>query len=301
MADAPLSEEMSIEDIKLVLLDSFWGTERGLNASSDTRAEINELITQLEARNPTPMPNEAQDKLSGTWKLAYTSNSELIGLLALGRLPLVTVGDITQMVDGTKMSVENKVQLSWPLAKTSLAASADFEVRSPKLLQIEFKRGQIATPELISDLHLPSSLEVMGQTVDLSPLATAFAPLEQPLNSLVSAAASLLSGLPDLKFPIPKNANGKTSTWLLNTYLDTDLRITRGDLGSVFVMVKEEPIVAVPVELDSSDEWELNVPPAEPAPSPVEIAAELANSDNEDIIVIPKIEDDETAMNNGDV
>ena len=35
------------------LLDSLFGTERGLSASSEVRAEINELITQLEAKSPT--------------------------------------------------------------------------------------------------------------------------------------------------------------------------------------------------------------------------------------------------------
>ena len=51
---------------------------------------------QLEARNPTPEPNEARAALGGAWRLVYTSNSELIALLALGRLPLVTVGEVTQ-------------------------------------------------------------------------------------------------------------------------------------------------------------------------------------------------------------
>lgn len=35
-----------------------YGTERGLSARSEVRAEINELITQLEACNPNPSPNE---------------------------------------------------------------------------------------------------------------------------------------------------------------------------------------------------------------------------------------------------
>lgn len=50
------------------------------------------------------------EKLGGSWKLVYTSNSELIALLALGRLPLVTVGDITQTIDTSTMSVENQVR-----------------------------------------------------------------------------------------------------------------------------------------------------------------------------------------------
>lgn len=79
-------------------------------ARSEVRAEVNELITQLEAINPNPNPAEAIDALGGSWKLVYTSNSELIALLALSRLPFVTIGDITQKIDTATMTVENKVR-----------------------------------------------------------------------------------------------------------------------------------------------------------------------------------------------
>lgn len=44
--------------LQAALLDSMYGTERGLAARSEIRAEINELITQLEAKNPTPSPTD---------------------------------------------------------------------------------------------------------------------------------------------------------------------------------------------------------------------------------------------------
>lgn len=50
------------------------------------------------------------DRLSGEWKLVYTSNSELFALLALSKLPFVTVGDITQTIDGAAGTVVNKVR-----------------------------------------------------------------------------------------------------------------------------------------------------------------------------------------------
>ena len=103
--DAP-----DVAELKAQLLDSLFGIERGLSASAELRGEINELVTQLEAANPTPSPNDALEKLQGEWKLVYTSNSELIALLALSRLPLVSVGDITQTVDAFTSSVSNKVQ-----------------------------------------------------------------------------------------------------------------------------------------------------------------------------------------------
>ena len=52
---------------------------------------------------------QAERKLDGQWKLVYTSNSELFGLLALSRLPFVMIGDITQTVQASTLTVENKV------------------------------------------------------------------------------------------------------------------------------------------------------------------------------------------------
>jgi hypothetical protein len=63
-------EGEDVEDLKQQLIDSLYGTQRGLRASSDTRAEVVELITQLEARNPTPAPTEALTLLNGKWILA---------------------------------------------------------------------------------------------------------------------------------------------------------------------------------------------------------------------------------------
>ena len=43
-----------VAELKAALIDSFWGTERGLAASSDTRAEINELISQARSQAVPP-------------------------------------------------------------------------------------------------------------------------------------------------------------------------------------------------------------------------------------------------------
>lgn len=48
--------------------------------------------------------------LEGDWKLVYTSNSELLAILALSKLPFVTIGDITQHVETGTNTVENKVR-----------------------------------------------------------------------------------------------------------------------------------------------------------------------------------------------
>jgi hypothetical protein len=176
--------------------------------------------------------------LDGTWRLAYTSNSELLAILALSRLPLLSVGDITQRIDSASSTVENRAALSGPLSSTALSATASFEVRSPKRLSVRFERGGIATPQLMEQLDLPESLPMLGGgTVDLAPLRG----LLQPVRDGVSGALGVLDGLlrdtPDLSFPLP--GSDATSTWLLTTYLDADTRISRGDGGSVFILVKQ--------------------------------------------------------------
>lgn len=45
-----------------------------------------------------------------------------------------------------------------------------------------------------------------------------------------------ISNRPPLKIPI---SGDNAESWLLTTYLDEDLRISRGDAGSVFVLLKE--------------------------------------------------------------
>ena len=48
-----------------------------------------------------------------------------------------------------------------------------------------------------------------------------------------------MSQTPQLQFNIPAD---QAQTWQLNTYVDSDTRISRGDGGSVFVYVREVSI-----------------------------------------------------------
>lgn len=221
-----------VEDLKQQLIDTLYGTQRGLRASSDTRAEIIELITQLEAKNPTPAPTEALSLLDGKWILAYTSYSELYPLLAAGNLPLVTVGEISQTINAQALTIENNVSFEGPVTSSSFAASASFEIRSPKRIQVKFEEGLIGAPKLTESMEVPSSVDVFGQKIDIS----AAQGLLRPLQDIAKRVAGTLSGQPPLKFPIQ---NDRAQSWLLTTFLDEDIRISRGDGGSVFVLLRE--------------------------------------------------------------
>ncbi|KAF6159143.1 hypothetical protein GIB67_032760 [Kingdonia uniflora] len=225
-------EPSEIDTLKKVLIDSLYGTDRGLMASSDTRAEIIELVTQLEAKNPTPAPTEALTLLNGKWILAYTSFVGLFPLLTRGTLPLVKVEEISQTIDSENFTVQNSVQFTGPLATTSLSTNAKFEVRSPQRVQIKFEEGIIGTPQLIDSIELPEDVDFLGQKIDLTP----FKGLITSLQATASSVVKSISNRPPLKFAI---TNDRAQSWLLTTYLDEDLRISRGDGGSVFVLIKD--------------------------------------------------------------
>mmetsp|Transcript_6326 Transcript_6326/g.18162 ORF Transcript_6326/g.18162 Transcript_6326/m.18162 type:complete len:440 (+) Transcript_6326:240-1559(+) len=227
----------SADELKAMLLDSLYGTERGVAASSEVRGEISELITQLEAANPSSDPNDVK-VLGGCWKLVYTQ-SPLSALLALNRLPFVSVGDITQTIDPATGTVVNKVVLSNAFSRGAFSSTANFEIRSPKLLSVKFVSNTLATPQLLQDVDLPTTMTILGQTIDLTQVKEALAPARSGIQSAVSQISSFLERQPDRSFDIPKQAQAES--WLLTTYIDDDVRVARGDGGAVFVLVKEGP------------------------------------------------------------
>lgn len=299
---------MTADELKRALLDSFYGTERGLSAGIEARAEIAELIAQLEAAKPPPEdPTEALNLLNGEWRLAYTSGSELLAVLALSKLPLVSVGDVTQTIDTSKKTFENAAEvsaLSGAAGTTKLTARASFEALSARRIAVRFESGGATAPKLsgalpfFDDGFLPSSVSLAGQTVDLSPLRPALAPLEEGARAALALAGNLLASAPDLEVPVPSggaagaaaglsslfggggssSSSGSSRTWLVTTYLDEDLRISKGDGGGVFVLQK------VAAASEGDDEWRSgggNLAAAEAA------AAEVVLEESAEVVVDP--------------
>ncbi|EXB66511.1 putative plastid-lipid-associated protein 3 [Morus notabilis] len=218
-------------ELKRCLVDSIYGTELGFRARLEERAEILELVNQLEALNPTPAPTQALELLGGNWVLLYTGFSELLPLLAAGSTPLLKVDKICQSIDTSNLTIVNSTTLSSPVSTFSFSATATFEVRSPFRIQVQFKEGTFQAPEIKSSVDLPREVDIFGQKISLSPL-------QQTLNPIQEAAANIsraISGQPPLRLPIPGE---RTQSWLLITYLDEDFRISRGD-GGLFVLAKE--------------------------------------------------------------
>lgn len=231
-AVAVAEEASKTLELKQTLEDTIHSTERGLQVNAETRSEIMELIGQLESHNPHPNPLQCLDLLDGKWILRYTSLTEFLPLLAAGSLPFIKVGEISQSLNTKDSLMVNSVAFVGPLGTTSLSANASFEICSPKRIQIKFEEGLVEAPQINNVLEMPESFTFLGQKVDL----TAFQGIFQTLQSATYTIARTISGQPPLKFPI-RSENAQP--WLLTTYLDEDLRISRGDNGSVFVFVKD--------------------------------------------------------------
>ena len=68
--------------------------------------------------------------------------------------------------------------------------TASFEVRSPKRLQLRLTKGGIQTPELLTDMELPSNMTVLGQALDLSQLKAALSPINERVMGLLGQVGS---------------------------------------------------------------------------------------------------------------
>ncbi|KAI7757232.1 hypothetical protein M8C21_031729 [Ambrosia artemisiifolia] len=170
---------------------------------------------------------------------SYTSFLGLYPLLSRGSLQLVKVEEISQTIDSENFTVQNCVVFSGLGSTTAITTNAKFEVRSPKRVQIKFDEGIIGTPQLTDSIVLPENVEVLGQKVDLSP----FKGLITSVQDTASNVAKTISNQPPLKFSISQT---NAESWLLTTYLDEELRISRGDGGSVFVLLKEGSPLLLP-------------------------------------------------------
>uniref|UniRef100_A0A7S0R2S3 LysM domain-containing protein n=1 Tax=Chlamydomonas leiostraca TaxID=1034604 RepID=A0A7S0R2S3_9CHLO len=239
--------DKSLNSLKSGLLESVYGTARGVAATGEQRALIEEYITALEARNPCPRPTDSLEVLDGTWKLVYTSNTQTLMLLnAIDALPLVDIGDVYQVIDAKTLTAHNKIDVAMPMLM-SLTAEAGFEVRTPRAFKVRFTKvgvdTYVQTPQLLAALDIPDSFTVLGTTIDLTPLKRM---IVDPVNTGLEAAQALVQRAVTPEFAL--EVSEAASLWMLTTYLDETVRISRDDSGRVFVMLKDVSLYAREVE-----------------------------------------------------
>ncbi|MEH2381616.1 MAG: PAP/fibrillin family protein [Nostoc sp.] len=190
---------------KAALIDAIADTNRGLLATQVQKQAILAAIANLEDFNPTPRPVEASNLLDGNWRLLYTTSK---ALLNLDRLPLCKLGQIYQCIRVETTSVYNIAEIyGLPYLEGLFSIAAKFEPVSGRRVQVKFERSIIGLQRLIE------------------------------YNSPVTFIQQIEAGR---KFPAIDVAinSDKQQGWLDITYIDNDLRIGRGNEGSVFVLTK---------------------------------------------------------------
>lgn len=190
---------------KIELLQQLTGLNRGLLATDQDRLSVQAAVARLEDRNPTPRPLEAAELLDGNWRLLYTTSRDLLGL---GKFPIVQLGQIYQCVRTQTAQIYNIAELiGLPLLEGVVSVSAQFTPVSELRVEVQFKRSVLGLQRLLP-------YQSPDQFIHL-------------LNSPEKLKA--------IDFEI--DAQRKPG-WLDVTYLDQDLRIGRGNEGSLFVLAK---------------------------------------------------------------
>ncbi|XP_071695752.1 plastoglobulin-1, chloroplastic-like [Rutidosis leptorrhynchoides] len=90
--DVSVEGDDKVEDLKRCLVDSVYGTGLGFSASQEERAEILELVNQLEAVNPTNAPTDSVELLDGNWVVEMCISWVLSVVLSVGALVLGRLG-----------------------------------------------------------------------------------------------------------------------------------------------------------------------------------------------------------------
>ncbi|BDA71159.1 PAP fibrillin family protein [Rivularia sp. IAM M-261] len=191
--------------VKTQLLNVIASTNRGLLATELDKQAILAAVANLEDQNPTPRPLEASEMLDGDWRLLYTTSK---GLLNIDRLPLYKLGQIYQCIRVNTNSVYNIASVyGLPYLEGIISVVATFQPVSIARVQVKFERSILGLSRLIG-FKSPSSYI---QQIESGKKFTA---IDFPINST--------------------NQQG----WLDITYIDNDLRIGRGNEGSVFVLTR---------------------------------------------------------------
>jgi len=190
---------------KTELLEAIAGKNRGLLATETQKQAILSLVARLEDRNPTPRPTEAADLLDGNWRLLYTTSQELLGI---DNLPLFKLGQIYQCIRAKSAKIYNIAEVSGlPYLSSIISVAASFTPVSEKRVNVRFERA-------ISGLQRLINYQYPDQFIQQIESGKKFFAIDFAIT------------------------NREQKGWLDVTYLDEDMRIGRGNVGSVFVLTR---------------------------------------------------------------
>ncbi|KAF3791531.1 putative plastid-lipid-associated protein 6 [Nymphaea thermarum] len=204
------SESDLVTSLKLKLLNAVSGLNRGLAANEDDLGKADSAAKELESIGGPVDLSSNLDKLQGRWKLIYSSafSSRTLGGSRpgppVGRLLPLTLGQVFQRIDVVNKDFDNIVELQigtpWPIPPFEVTATLahKFELIGDAKIKIVFEKTTVRPTGSFSQLP----------------------PLDLPR-------------IPDALRPPSNTGAGEFEV----TYIDSDIRITRGDRGEIRVFV----------------------------------------------------------------
>jgi hypothetical protein len=188
-------------DRKQNLLLAIAPLNRGREITTNQTKEILSAVAYLEDLNPNPCPLEVSDLLLGDWRLLFTTSKALLGL---DRLPILKTRDIYQCIRAGK--IYNIAEFSGlPFLEGIVSVCASFIPVSKQRVNVKFERSVLGLQSLLKYKNVGEFIRVLESQ----------------------------SKLTAIDFPITStNQKG----WLETTYLDANLRIGRGNEGSLFIL-----------------------------------------------------------------
>ncbi|KAL8227837.1 hypothetical protein R6Q57_015421 [Mikania cordata] len=230
------TSEVELENKKYDVLKAIQDTQRGLVTTANQRSEIEESLVDLESY---AVANEAIDLgiLDGTWRLQYTSASDVLILLdSSSKLPFFQVGQIFQKFECKGQDdggyVRNVVRWSIPSLLeenegATLLVSAKFSVVSRRNIYLQFE--EIALQNIIISEELQALI----------------APALLPRSFL---SLQILQAIRTFKaqIPVTNTSPGRRSVGGLYylSYLDRNMLVGRAvGGGGVFVFSRAQNIL----------------------------------------------------------
>ncbi|KAL5711934.1 Plastid-lipid-associated protein 6 [Ranunculus cassubicifolius] len=205
-----IREKLLYPELKLNLLSAVAGLNKGLVATKADMKKVDAAAKALEdAGGPVDL-KASLDKLQGLWKLAYSSgfSSRTLGGSrpgpSTGSLLPISLGQVFQRIDIFSKDFNNIVEVQlgtpWPFPPIEATATLahKFEVMGSAKIKIIFEKTTVKATGNLSQLP----------TLELPKIPEQFRPSSNPGSG---------------EFEV--------------TYIDADMRITRGDRGELRVFL----------------------------------------------------------------
>lgn len=226
----PISTAVTIDPVskkKAELLEAISYTNNGKDANPVTQAKVLQMVREIETTVPTKEtlftdPTEAA-KLDGLWYLQYTSPS--------------IVGDDDEFPDAWKPAIaeSSNIETRQFNAKGEVSAAGIRVDTSNKVVKQIFDVNKMTATNLVTlDFGKVSIAGTFRPSKNVPTRAViSFTNVDITLNNGLELKLGFLFSI------LALFRGNKENGWLETTYLGDDMRIGRGNKGSMFVLTRD--------------------------------------------------------------